>query len=111
MLRKDYLNEHFAKSIEQGCLFIPADHWPDFGDPKIDIYSKLETFLHTNPIRLHDDEKRKRLLSSSIQHVRESNVDANRLHRFFLHGFSEHFQKDDTSLFEPSSGCWATIAQ
>ena len=111
MLRKDYLNEHFAKSIEQGCLFIPTDHWPDFGNPKIDIYSNLETFLQANPIRLHEGEERKKLLSDSIQYVRESNVDANRLHRFFLHGISEQFPNDDISLFEPSSSCWAKVAR
>ena len=111
MLHKDYLNEHFAKSIKRGSLVIPAVRWPDFGNPKIDIFSKLETFLQANPIRLHEKEERKKLLSESIQRVSGSNIDANRLHRFFLHGVSEYFQKDHISLFEPSSGCWAKIAR
>ena len=56
-------------------------------------------------------KKEKNYFQRSIQRVSESNVDANSLHRFFLHGISEHFQKDHISLFEPSSSCWAKIAR
>ena len=59
ILSKNFLNGLFAKSIEQGCLFIPADDWPNFGNPKIDIYSELETFLQANPIQLREGEERK----------------------------------------------------
>ena len=58
ILSKNFLNGLFAKSIEQGCLFIPADDWPNFGNPKIDIYSELETFLQANPIQLREGEEK-----------------------------------------------------
>jgi len=110
ILAENYLNKCFAKSIEKGACIIPCDHWPQF-NPPINLYISLETYIQSNPVQLGYGEERKRLLSESIQNVREYNLNAIKLHRFFLHGVREQFENDQVSLFEPRSGCWAKIAR